>query len=135
MTDNDLIEKFESCTLSPESFSHREHVRLAWLYLRSYPTLEALAKFCFGLKRFADGIGKADLYHETITWAYMLLIRERMARTEAGNWEEFAAANPDLLDRKTNILNQYYQQETLNSALAKQVFIFPDKITPASLEH
>ena len=135
MTDNDLIEKFESCTLSPESFSHREHVRLAWLYLRSYPTLEAIAKFCLGLKRFADGIGKADLYHETITWAYLLLIRERMARTEAGNWEEFAAANPDLLDRKTNILNQYYQQETLDSALAKQVFIFPDKITPASLEH
>ena len=133
MTENDLIESFENCTLPPESFPHREHVRLAWLYLHKYSALEALAKFCVGLKRFSAALGKADRYHETITWAYLLLIRERMARTGGiCNWEEFAAANADLLDWQTNILKQYYLAETLNSALAKQVFIFPDKAAPTS---
>src|SRR5262249_23729936 len=128
MNEHDLIERFETCTLSPESFPHREHVRLAWLYLRRYPVLEALSKFCEGLKRFAGSLGKADRYHETITWAYLLLIRERMVRTEAAeSWVEFAEANADLLDWEANILKRYYQDETLRSDLAKQVFVFPDK--------
>ena len=42
------------------------------------------------------------------------------------------SANADLLEWQTNVLKRYYREETLNSALAKQVFIFPDKATPAS---
>lgn len=128
MTDQELVEHFERLTLSPELFSHREHVRLAWVYLCEYPPLTALEKFCEGLKRFAASLGKADRYHETITWAYLLLIHERMAKTESANsWELFAEANADLLNWETSILKRYYRQETLNSDMAKRVFLFPDK--------
>lgn len=128
MNQEDLIERFENCTLPPASFHHREHVRLAWLYLRRYPALEALSKFCEGLKRFAGSLGKSDRYHETITWAYLLLIRERMARTgPEESWEHFAEANADLLDWEPNVLKRYYREETLRSELARQVFVFPDR--------
>jgi hypothetical protein len=43
------------------------------------------------------------------------------------SWEEFAQANPDLLMWKNGILKRYYAEETLQSDLAKRVFIFPDK--------
>lgn len=128
MTNSEFLERFENLTLQPEAFPHREHVRLAWIYLREYPALTALSKFCEGLKRFAASVGKPDLYHETITWAYVLLIHERMAKSVASeSWEEFAEANGDLLNWEANILKQYYREETLQSDLAKRVFLFPDR--------
>jgi hypothetical protein len=127
MNDEDFIRQFEDCTLSPDYFHHQNHVRLAWLYLSQHPTLEALVKLSDGIKKYAASLGKATLYHETITWAYIFLIQERMARSDDDTWEAFAEKNPDLLNWQENILKQYYLEETLASDLAKRVFIFPDR--------
>jgi hypothetical protein len=127
MTDQELIARFEDCTLSGECFPHREHVRLGWLYLRRHPLLEALGKFSEGLKRFAAAKGAAGRYHETITWAFLFLIHERIAADETlERWADFAAANPDLLDWPNNILNSLYRAETLQSERARRLFVLPD---------
>jgi hypothetical protein len=128
MTDQEFLECFESCSLDKEDFHHNNHVRLAWIYLRRFPALEALSRFSEGLKRFARSLGKEGLYHETITWGYMLLIRERIARSPMEeSWEEFARANPDILNWRESVLKLYYRDETLKSDLARRVFVFPDK--------
>ena len=129
MTDDDLISEFENCTIPNESFHHAEHVRTAFLYVSRYPAMEAIERFSASLRRFAEAHGKPDRYNETITWAYLFLLRERIARTgRAPSWLEFAEANPDLLNWNENILNKYYRAETLTSDLAKRVFLFPDKL-------
>jgi hypothetical protein len=129
MTDLDMMERFEDGTLPIENFHHEEHVRVAFLYLAKYPVLQAVERFSTALTRFAARNGKAGLYHETITWAYMLLIRERMARAGRDQtWTEFRASNPDLLDRERDILKKYYRQETLVSELARNTFVLPDRI-------
>ena len=123
------IERFENGSISPDSFRHTDHVRLAFCYLRLYSPLESLEIFSAALKRFAQSHGKERLYHETITWAYLLLIHERMHRCGGHqSWEEFAAANPDLLIWKNGILSLYYTEATLQSDLARRVFVFPDKL-------
>lgn len=128
MGDDEFIRQFESCTLPEASFRHPEHVRLAWLYLQRQPVLAALDKFSGGLRRFAAHAGKAGRYHETITWAYMLLLHERMRQPGASSlWSTFAEANADLLQWKPSILNRYYAPETLSSELAKTAFVFPDR--------
>jgi hypothetical protein len=129
MTDDEFIAKFEDCSLAGKPFHHADHVKMAFLYLNRYPALEALQRFSCALARFAEAQGKPDLYSETITWAFLLLIRERMARA-GGNrtWEQFAAENADLLSWKDNILKKYYREETLASDLAKRTFLFPDKV-------
>jgi hypothetical protein len=128
MHDTEFIARFEAGTIPTEDFHHREHVRVVWLYLGRYPVLDALCRFTEGLKHFAAVHGKTNLYHETITWAYVFLVHERMKRADDGqSWEEFVAANPDLLDWKNSILKAYYREETLRSELARQVFLFPDK--------
>jgi hypothetical protein len=130
VTDDEFIAGFENCSLDAGCFHHSDHVRMAFLYLCRYPAIEALRRFSTSLARFAAAKGKADRYHETVTWAFFLLIRERMAR--AGwpqSWIEFAACNADLLDWQNNVLKKYYRPETLASALARSGFIFPDKIT------
>jgi hypothetical protein len=125
MTNEELIYRFE--TDAVDSFHHADHVRLAFAYLSQYPVLQALEKFSSALKRFAGARGKTQLYHETITHAYFFLIRERMARSGAGDWERFASLNSDLLQWKDGILSRYYLQATLQSDLARNVFVFPDK--------
>ena len=132
MTDNEIIERFEQCRAPGGSFHHADHIRVAFAYLSRYPALEALQKFSSALQRFATAQGKPGLYHETITWAYVFLIRERMARAEVAlTWEEFANANPDLLswERETGgILARYYRAETLKSEAARSAFLLPDKV-------
>jgi hypothetical protein len=129
MTDNELLSGFEDCTLANEAFHHEEHVRVAFLYLSRYPVLQALERFSIAIRRFAEAHGKATLYNETVTWAYIFLIQERMARTGyPRSWSEFLADNPDLFDRKRDILKKYYQSETLQSELAKRTFLLPDRI-------
>ena len=128
MTGEELIQQFEDGTTSADTFHHADHVRLAFEYLCRYPALEALQKFSAALQRFAAAHGKAQRYHETITWAYLLLIRERIARAGcAQTWEEFAEGNADLLLWKGGVLARLYRQETLDSDLARHTFVLPDR--------
>jgi hypothetical protein len=132
MTDIEIIEQFEQSRAPAGSFHHADHIRVAFAYLSRYPALEALQRFSSALQRFATAQGKPGLYHETITWAYVFLIRERMLRAgRTLTWEEFATANPDLLswERESGgILSLYYLPETLKSEAARCAFLMPDKI-------
>ena len=128
MTSEELISRFEADAAPDDSFRHAEHVRLAFAYLSRYSALEALDKFSNALKRYAAARGKPQRYSETITYAYFFLIRERMARSGAADWDEFARRNPDLLEWTKGILTRYYEEATLQSDLARSVFIFPDKL-------
>ena len=80
--------------------------------------------------RDAGGAGGIPprLYHETITWAFLLLIAERLAANPCQHWEPFAAANQDLLVWKPSILERYYSKELLASDLARRTFLMPDLI-------
>lgn len=124
MTDDELLEAFETCALP--AFHHRDHVRVTWLYLRAGSPSSALGKLIPGLKRFAESKGRAEHYHETVTWAYTLLIHERMALMPEGHtFESFERDNPDLFDWQNSVLRQYYDEETLRSDLARRVFVLP----------
>jgi hypothetical protein len=132
ISDDELIASFENGTLSNVGFHHADHVHVAFLYLCRYPVLQAIERFSSALAKFAASNGKPQLYNQTVTWAFLLLIRERMAKADGEqSWDEFASQNPDLLTWKDNILTRYYRSETLSSELAKRVFLFPDKIAPA----
>lgn len=128
VTDEEVfIDAFETGRVAPEAFHHTDHVRLAFAYLCRYPPLDALSKFCVALKRFAAAQGKAERYHETITFAYFFLINERMARGNFTSWEQFARNNADLLTTNKGILKRYYAESTLRSELSRTVFVLPDR--------
>lgn len=122
MNDRQFIDAFESCTLA--DFHHADHVRLAFLYLCEEPLLAAIERFTASLRRFAEHNGVPQLYHETITWAYLLLIHER--RIAGETFDAFRARNPELFTWKPSVLDRYYTAETLWSERARQTFVFPD---------
>lgn len=141
ITNQALVAEFERGR-APGAFHHADHVRVALAYVAELPLLEAIAKFSAALERFALSQGKPHLYRQTITWAYLLLIHERMARARSPrpgsmqsssvqSWEEFSERNPDLLVWKGGVLERYYSQATLDSDLARHVFVFPDRVIAA----
>ncbi len=121
-----LLQGFQDGTLA--EFHHEHHVHVAWLYVRRHGMPAALAEFTAAITRFAAAKGAHGLYHETITWAFLLLIAERQARAEASTWESFAAVNTDLLVWKPSILDRYYSRELLASELARRTFLMPDRL-------
>ncbi len=137
LDDGAFLAAFEACALPESAFHHRDHIRLAFLMLREAPLAAALERFVAGLRRFAAHLGKAGLYHETITWAYFFLIHERLRRADeespsgAVSWADFAAANPDLFVWQPSILAAYYREETLRSDLARASFLLPDRLAAA----
>ena len=123
---SELLEKFVDTTLPADQFHHYQHLQVAWLFVQTYGMPAALTEFTIAIKRFADAKGATGLYHETITWAFLLLIADRQARQPGRSWQEFEAANSDLLSWKPSILDRYYSKELLSSDLAKRSFLMPD---------
>jgi hypothetical protein len=126
MSDEELLHGFVSTELPVEQFHHEQHVRVAWMFVRDHGMPAALGEFTSAIKRFADAKGKHGLYHETITWAFLLIIAERLARVPADSWDRFADANADLLAWQPSILERYYSKELLASDLARRSFVMPD---------
>lgn len=122
MSDKEIIDRFERADV--KEFHHRDHVRVAFAYLRTMPLLEAVGRFTAALRRFATAQGKPELYHETITWAFLFIMHERMQRAPA-EWEAFIGENGDLLRWKPSVLDAYYPPEVLRSELARRVFVLP----------
>jgi hypothetical protein len=127
MTESELRRRFEDLTLPAEAFSHREHVRLAWVYLREHSLLEVLRLFPENLKRFAASIGAAAVYHETVTWAFLVVIDERMDGMREIPFDDFIAANADLLEKP--VLQHHYDEETLASEAARRRFVLPRRVS------
>ena len=123
-----FIDRFEDCTLPNTAFRHTDHLRLTWLYLRMYPLLEALNRFVVGLKRFAASNHHANLYHETITWAFVLITNERIERFGSDHtWPEFEERNRDFIEDGRAVLGGFYSSKMIESDLARRVFLMPDR--------
>lgn len=136
--DHKFLRAFEATRIAPAEFHHREHIRAAWAVLCHYPLEEALRRYRAALQRVAARAGKPGIYHETITWAYLLLIHERLTAQSSGGggdslqFTEFAARNPDLLTWRPSILDAYYSKEVLSSERARQSFVLPGGPAAAS---
>lgn len=126
MTDEEFLAALEDLSLDSVEFRHEGHVRAGYLMLRTDDFLAATARMRQALKRYSTSRGRPGMYHETQTVAFMALINERMqVAGDAGGWDAFARAHPDLLDAR--IIERYYRPETLESDLARRVFLLADR--------
>jgi hypothetical protein len=125
MTDDEFARAFESCELSNESFHHRDHIRLAWIYLQRYGLAEAKPRMAESIRRFAAHHGKSDKYHETVTQAWMQLVAEAAKSRPKDDFEHFVTAFPQLLDKSS--LAEFYSDAVLRSEAARSAFVAPDR--------
>ncbi len=127
--DATLLRRFEGAELTPEEWHHREHIRLAYLYLVQCSFGEALDRMRRGLKRLNTAQNVPDTlergYHETLTRGWMQLVQaELQQHGPAANSDAFLDAHCHLSARRA--LYFFYSRARLRSAEAKRDFIEPD---------
>ncbi|MGH7939902.1 MAG: hypothetical protein ACREE6_01140 [Limisphaerales bacterium] len=127
--DETFLQQFEAGTWPLESMHHREHVKLAYLYLCRYPSEEATRRIRSSIKRFnaAHNVpeGPDRGYHETMTQAWMRLIF--CALTEFGpaeNSDAFVDKHTQLPAKRALLF--FYSRDHIMSAEAKQRLVEPD---------
>jgi len=125
MTDTEFLHAFEAATLPPQAFDHRAHLRAACLYLERRPFLEACIAMRDGLRRYAAHIGRAGLYHETLTVAFMSVVGERLAAAPGLSWQALLERHPELCER--DLLERYYDPARLASAAARARFVLNER--------
>jgi len=126
--DESFLAAVESGTFPLAQWTHRIHVRVAFLYLSRESLDTAIARIRTTIQAYnaAHQVPEAldRGYHETITQAFMRLIVLLMEQCPSATFEQFCERNPELLDRK--ILLRFYSRERLMSAAAKRGFCEPD---------
>ena len=120
-----LLADFEEGRLDPSRFPHRQHVRVGYELLERHPFPEALLHLARGLRRLAAKAGRPEVYHETITAAFLALIGERRLGERYADWDDFAARNPDLFRKE--LLEKFYESAVLHSPVARQTFVLPQR--------
>ncbi len=124
--DREFRRAFEAGAFAPADFSHRQHVRLAYVYLVDCDVNLALDRMRAALVCFLSHHGiPATKYHETLTRAWILAVHHFMHRTpEASSADDFIDRNPMLLDSK--IMLTHYSAGLLFSDAARAEFVEPD---------
>jgi len=127
-----LIAGFESQALAHIEWSHRAHVRMAYLYVRLHGYEE-------GLNRFRDGVQKLNAvhkvpespvrgYNETTTVAFMRIMAATVAAYEpempTTSSEQFCDLHTQLMTK--HIMRLYYSPARRMDPRAKYEFVEPD---------
>lgn len=123
--DADLVAAFEALAIPPADFTHREHVRVAFAMLNGADFGEAAVRYRSALRRFATAAGAAGKYHETLTWAYLAVVHERMHEYPCATSFELLARFPELLDHRTALASHYDVAAITASPIARCVFVLP----------
>jgi hypothetical protein len=102
MTDDELVDGFETGLLPPERFGHREHLRLAWCYLARFGREDTERRLLTGLRAFAARAGRPDKFDAALTAAWVGVLADASAEIGSpATFEALIAARPDLLDAAT----------------------------------
>src|SRR5215467_2508494 len=117
MTDYEFAAAVERGEAPEGGFHHRDHLRLAWIYVRRYGREEAGVRIAETIRRFAAHHGQSARYHETMTQAWLLLV----AGAPGTSFEEAMTARPELLDK--DYLATYYSPGLLETEEARLRFV------------
>jgi len=128
LDDEDLLAAIANCTLPATEFGHLQHLRLAWLRLRSAPLEAAIAQTCADIARFAAHHGAGDKFHRTVTEALLRLMAGSGATDPELDWPGFQRLNAALLDDARGLLARHYSPTLLASPEARQLFQPPDRL-------
>ena len=123
---SELTRSFKTGALDPATFTHVDHVAVAYEMLRTYEFLEACSKYAASIRALAEKAGAPMKFNATITLAFLSLIAERMSAGSYQNYDDFISRNADLKSKK--VLEKWYSPERLTCDTARKVFVLPDAL-------
>ena len=129
MSDEEFLIQFETAEWPLSEWRHKQHIKIAYLYLRRYPFDEAMTRLRERIKAYNKAHDIPDTptrgYHETMTGAWMRLVYLTLCEYgPAATADEFWERSPQLSEKKT--LRLFYSRDVFMSPRAKVEFVEPD---------
>jgi transketolase len=129
ISDEDFLAQFESATWPLENWHHRQHIKVAYLYLRKYPFAQAQTRIREKIRAYNTAKNVPESltggYHDTMTQAWMYLVYFTLCEYGAAeNADGFYEQHPQLWRHKS--LRFYYTRERFLTQEAKEKFVAPD---------
>jgi hypothetical protein len=132
MDDKEFLEQVLSCTLPLKEWTHRAHVKFAFLCLKTASFDDALIKLRNGIQAYnsAHRVEESPTsgYNETTTRAFLHLVASTMyfygTTFPTPDSDSFCDAHPQLMNRY--ILRLFYSPEQRMHRDAKASFVEPD---------
>lgn len=130
--DPELLRRFEDCSYPFAAWTHRTHVKIAFLYLRENGFATALEKFRRGIKAYnaANQVPEEQFsgYNETTTHAFLHLVDVTMRAYgrlfPTPDADTFCDTHPQLLSK--HVLRLFYSPERRSQPEAKTALVPPD---------
>ena len=120
-----FLRAFESGALSNSAFHHRDHLRLAWLYLRRDGPETGAVRVIESIRQFAAAHGAADRFHETLTRFWIALVRHvDQAFPGIDHFDDLLARYPLMADK--SLVYRHYSAEALDKRIARGGWVEPD---------
>ncbi len=132
MTDAELVDQLEKCTLPFDQWTHRAHIRTAYCYLSVFPFQQALEQIRASIQRYNANNNVPESptsgYNETTTHAMLHLVAATMhayAKTHpVTDGNSFCDMHPQLMTK--HALRLFYSPQRRMHPQAKTQFIEPD---------
>ncbi len=126
INDDEFINDFESCSLT--NWSHKTHLRMAWLYLTRNDRRVAVNKIFDGIKKFiqTSQLARKTTFHFTMTYFWIQMIDLAIAESPKNlSFDAFLRLNPHLMNG--GLFLDYYKKDTLlNNPKAREEMVLPD---------
>ena len=123
--DAEFLARFETGAIANADFRHRDHLRMAWLYVRRDGRVGGTARIRAGLRHFAAVHGVAHAYHETLTgfWARLMAHVVEVFPDDA-RFEDALARYAGFEDRR--LAYRHWSSELLDGSRARREWVEPD---------
>lgn len=108
LTDNQLLERIEECTLAPSDFTHETLLRLSWILINKYGLNNAIIKNNEIKENYFLKVFKNDKFNVTLTKAYTEILHHFMERSSTNDFEKLLREFPRLRYNFKNLVKTHY---------------------------
>jgi len=108
LTDTELLEKIQDCTLDPALFTHKTMLRLTWILIQKYGLDEAIHKNNEIKENYFKTALNNDKFNITLTKAYTEILHHFMEKTSTNSFDKLLREFPRLKYNFKNLVRTHY---------------------------
>jgi hypothetical protein len=124
-----FIAAFEGCSLPKAEWTHGAHLLTGACYVYALGEAEAIARMRRCVSRYNESVGGQNTetsgYHETITVAWIKLLRGLLYRSKPIGRAAFAALAVEQFQAQQNIFSHFYDFDLVASTEARKRWVAP----------
>jgi hypothetical protein len=125
-----FIAAFEGCTLPKEQWTHGAHLLTGACYVHALGEAEAIDRMRRCVSRYNESVGGQNTdtsgYHETITVAWIKLLRDLLDRSKPITRAAFAALAVEHFQAQRDIFTRFYDFDLIASTEARRRWVAPN---------